>query len=168
MSRVYVGIDNGLDGALVALSESAGLAPIWMHEMPTRMKSKGREVNADLVLSVLESLHVSLRDDVTVVLETPGKHSPGLMALCSMWDSYGVLRAICEVKGIRHHRIAPQKWQKEMLPGCAKGNTKPFALSVAKQLWPTETFLRTPRCSKPDEGMVDAVLIAEYARKNKL
>lgn len=165
---IYLGIDNGLTGGLVALSDVSGLAPIRMDVMPVRKKSNGNEVNAELVLAFIESLHCDVRCDLTVILETPGKHSPGVQALCSMWDSYGVLRAICEVKGIRHHRITPQQWQKVMLPGCEKGNTKPFALSVARRLWPAESWLATPRSSTPHSGLIDAALIAEYARTKQL
>ena len=106
--------------------------------------------------------------NLTVILETPGKHSPGAQALCSMWDSYGCIRGILESRGIRHHRIAPQQWQKKMLVGCAKGDTKPAALAKARQLWPQETWLASSRCSKPHDGMIDAALIAEYGRISNL
>lgn len=165
---IYLGIDNGLTGGLVALSDVAGVTPIFLHVMPTRKKSKGNEVNADLVLASIESLHCDVRTDLTVILEIPGKHSPGAQALCSMWDSFGALRAICEVKGIRHHRITPQQWQKAMLPGCEKGNTKPFAQSVARRLWPAETWLATARSKVPHDGLIDAALIAEYGRIKQL
>lgn len=165
---VYAGIDNGLHGAIVALSDVPGCPPIFTHVMPVRSKAKGNEVAADRVLDILETLHCDLRMGLTVILETPGKHSPGAQALCSMWDSYGAIRAILEIKGIRHHRIAPQTWQKVMLPGCEKGNTKPFALSVARRLWPSETWLATPRSKVPHDGVVDGALLAEYGRMKGL
>ena len=168
MTKIYLGIDNGLKGGLVALSSLAGVAPIAMAAMPTRKKSSGNEVAAELVMAFIDGLHCDIRSSLTVIIETPGKHSPGAQALCSMWDSYGVLRAICEVKGIRHHRITPQTWQKKMLPGCEKGNTKPFAESVARRLWPAETWLATAKCSTPHDGLIDAALMAEYARREKL
>jgi hypothetical protein len=163
---IYIGIDNGLTGGLVALSDHPG-PPIAMAPMPTRGKTKGNEVDADAAWKWI-STYWNTIEDVTVILETPGKHSPGLMALCSMWDSYGALRSILETRGIRHHRITPQAWQKVIMPGCAKGDTKPAALAKVRQLWPTETFLRSPRCTKPDEGMIDAALIAEYGRIKNL
>jgi len=161
---VYVGVDNGLDGGLVALSATPGAGIIDRIAMPTQKTGKGREVDALLVLAWLESL--GTYSALCVTLETPGKHSPGLQALCSMWDSYGALRAICATRGIRHYRIAPQTWQKAMLPGCEKGQTKPFALSVARRLWPEEKWLASPRCSKPHDGMIDGALIAEFSRRN--
>jgi hypothetical protein len=102
------------------------------------------------------------RKDITVILETPGKHSPGVMALCSMWDSYGAIRSILETRGYRHHRIAPQTWQKAVLGNVEKGQTKPAALSRARQLWPDESFLATSKSTKPHEGLIDSALIAYY------
>jgi hypothetical protein len=159
-AMIYIGIDNGLTGGLVALSDHPG-PPIAMRAMPTRGKAKGNEVDALEVWAFFARFD---RDKITVIIETPGKHSPGAQALCSMWDSYGAIRGILESRGMRHHRITPQQWQKRMLPGCAKGDTKPAALAKARQLWPQETWMATPRSSTPDGGIIDAALIAEYGR----
>lgn len=166
MSRIYLGIDNGLKGGLVALSDHPG-PPLAMAPMPTRGKAKGNEVDAELVWAWIQAFNEPT-DQLTVLLEIPGKHSPGAQALCSMWDSFGAIRGILETRRIRHHRIQPQAWQKVMLPGCAKGDTKPAALAKAKQLWPNETFLASVRCSVPHDGLVDAALIAEYGRIKNL
>ena len=162
---VIIGIDNGLTGGLVAISDHPG-PPIGMMIMPTRGKTKGNEVDP---LAIIEWLHLyGPLQNITVILETPGKHSPGAQALCSMWDSYGAIRGVLESYRIRHHRITPQAWQKVMLVGCAKGDTKPAALAKARQLWPDESWLASPRCTKPHDGMIDAALIAEYGRIKNL
>jgi hypothetical protein len=82
-----------------------------------------------------------------------------------MWDCYGVIRGILESCNIRHIRVDPQIWQKEMLGKVPKGETKPFARAKAKELWVTETWLATPRSKKAHEGLVDAALIAEFYRR---
>lgn len=163
---IYIGIDNGLTGGLVALGENPG-PPISAVPMPTRGKTKGNEVDARAIYEWLLSLDTAF-DRMSVTLETPGKYSPGVQALCSMWDSYGAIRAVLECRDIRHHRKAPQAWQKVMLIGCKKGDTKPAALARVRQLWPAERWLASPRCSKPHDGMIDAALIAEYSRILKL
>jgi hypothetical protein len=162
---IYVGTDNGLTGALVAIEDYVG-AILQKSVMPLQGKAKGNEVDCVAVRNFLDSL--GGHEQITVILETPGKHSPGVQALCSMWDSYGAIRAILETRGIRHHRIAPQTWQKAMLGNVAKGQTKPAALSKARQLWPAEKWLKTPRCTTPHEGLIDAALIAEYGRIKNL
>lgn len=167
MAHIYIGIDNGLTGGLVALSDHPG-PPIEMIVMPTRGKTKGNEVDAKEVYFILSAISGGLSGRITVILETPGKHSPGAQALCSMWDSYGAIRGVLESRGIRHHRITPQAWQKKMLPGCAKGDTKPAALAKARQLWPQENWLATPRSTVAHGGLIDAALIAEYGRISNL
>ena len=163
MAHIYIGIDNGLTGGLVALSDHPG-PPIEMIVMPTRGKTNGNEVDAKEVYFILSAISGGLSGRITVILETPGKHSPGAQALSSMWDSYGAIRGVLESRGIRHHRITPQAWQKKMLPGCAKGDTKPAALAKARQLWPQENWLATPRSTVAHGGLIDAALIAEYGR----
>lgn len=163
---IYIGIDNGLSGGLAAIMPAG--EPTCL-AMPTRGKAKGNEIDASAVAKWMGELSIGFPDErLTVILETPGKFSKGVQAISSMWDSYGALRAICEVLVLRHHRITPQAWQKVMLPGCKKGDTKPAALQKAKQLWPEEAFLATARSTKPHEGLIDAALIAEYGRRMNL
>lgn len=160
---MYIGIDNGLSGGIAAVESPGELLKLWT--MPTRNKSKGNEVDGEFVASFFDQW---MRDDITVIVETPGKFAKGVQAISSMWDSYGCIRGILESRGIRHHRITPQSWQKVMLVGCKAGDTKPAALAKARQLWPDENWLASPRCSKPHDGMIDAALIAEYARISRL
>jgi hypothetical protein len=176
-SQIYIGIDNGLTGGIVALSDHPG-PPIGLWKMPTRNKSKGNEVNAYDIWEILCCYDPA---KITVILETPmtgwGSHNKdsegrqfkvSTQSIASMWDSYGAIRGVLESRGIRHHRITPQAWQKVMLVGCAKGDTKPAALAMAGRIWPGETWLATPRSTKPHGGLIDAALIAEYARRMNL
>jgi hypothetical protein len=163
---IYIGIDNGLSGGLAAVHPN-GYTPHLL-AMPTRGKARGNELDAEAVYKWIRSIAAETSESIAVILETPGKFSKGVQAISSMWDSYGALRAVCEVMGLRHHRITPQQWQKVMLPGCAKGDTKPAALQKVRQLWPEETWLATPRSSKPHEGLIEAALIAEYGRRCNL
>jgi hypothetical protein len=160
---ITIGIDNGLTGGMVAVSDHRA-SIIGMTVMPVKGKAKGNEVDSERVFLFLMQWP---RKDITVILETPGKHSPGVMSLCSMWDSYGAIRSILETRGYRHHRIAPQTWQKAVLGNVEKGQTKPAASSRAKQLWPDESFLATAKSTKPHDGLVDSALIAYYGTKLK-
>jgi hypothetical protein len=55
-----------------------------------------------------------------------------------------------------------------MLGKVPAGKTKEYALTKARELWPDETFYATARCSTPHTGIVDAALIAEYGRIQRL
>jgi hypothetical protein len=160
---IYIGIDNGLSGAIVAIEQPGEIRKAAT--MPTRNKTKGNEVDADALSMFFNGFLLS---ETTVLLETPGKFAKGVQAISSMWDSYGATRAVLETLRLRHLRITPQSWQKIMLPNCAKGDTKPAATLKARQLWPQETWLATPRSTTAHLGLIDAALIAEYGRRGQL
>jgi hypothetical protein len=159
---IIIGIDNGISGALVALSAYSGMV-LDSILMPTRTNGTSRECDAIAVCEWIEKFQYS--DEVAVALETPSKHSPGTLALCSMWDCYGAIRGILESCGIRHVRIAPRTWQSVMLGVVPKGETKAYARAKAREIWNDEDWLATPRSKKAHEGLVDAALIAEFYRR---
>jgi hypothetical protein len=159
---IIIGIDNGISGALVALSAYSGMV-LESILMPTRITGSSRECDAVAVCEWIENF--THTDDIAVALETPSKHSPGTLALCSMWDCYGAIRGILESCGIKHVRIAPRTWQSVMLGVVPKGETKAYARAKAAQIWPDEDWLATPRSKKAHEGFIDAALIAEFYRR---
>ena len=162
--KIIIGIDNGVSGGLAAVTETSFL--LSMIAMPIQKARKGNEIDAKAVWQWISDMDISY-DKLTVIIEEPGG-SKSAKAATSMAGSFHCLRTICEIKGIRWHRITPQIWQKDLLPGCKSGDTKPRALAAVKALWPGESFLAT-ECSKvAHEGLVDAALIAEYARRKNL
>lgn len=161
---IYIGIDNGVSGGLVALSKQGCL--ITALPMPILKARKGNEVDPVAVWNWMDDMLIT-RDDAIIAIEEPGG-SKSAKAATSMAGSFHALRALCALKRLRWERITPQLWQKSMLPGANAGETKPRALEAVKRLWPNETFLATERSTKPHEGLIDAALIAEYARRKNL
>jgi len=162
---IIIGIDNGISGSLVAISAYHGKV-IDKILMPTRPSDKSRECDAMAVCEWIERF--TCTDDIAVALEPPSKHSPGTLALCSMWDCYGAIRGILESCGIKHVRIAPRTWQAEMLGVVPKGETKAYARAKAREIWADEEWLATPRSKKAHEGFIDAALIEEFYRRKLL
>jgi len=165
---IYIGIDNGVTGGIAAISPAVGVGIICMCPMPIQKTRKGNEIDIRSVWVFLEDeLLISHNiEKVTVIIEEPAG-SKSACAASSMAGSFHSLRAMCELKGLRHLRITPHAWQKPML-SAAKGETKPAALTKARSLWPAENWLATTKCKKPHEGMIDAALIAEYGRIKQL
>jgi hypothetical protein len=165
---IYIGIDNGLQGALAAIGDTGEI--ISVIPMPTTGKKSGNEIIPEDIVVWLQDIQELVSPDLTLVIEVPGKFSPGRMALTSMWDSFGSLRTIAATQKLRYHRVPPQRWQAKMLPGCAAGDTKPAALARVKQLWPRYEvpLLKEKGKSVKHHGVPDALLIAEYARLERL
>jgi hypothetical protein len=167
--KIYAGIDNGLLGAIGLVSEEGEL--LGYVAMPTTNNGKGRDIDIKTVWSYLKPL--ADENQLVVVLEAAAKHSPGKLALCSTWFSFGHLIALMQLKNLRHEIVPPQKWQKlfwtkPKMPKDQKFNTKAAALMAAKKLWPHESFLASSKSKRPHDGIVDALLIAEAGRRLNL
>lgn len=159
----YLGIDNGISGGLALVSEQ-GLM-VYYTAMPTQQTRKGNEIDVRTLRLWLDDHHI-LPVNAVAVIEEPGG-SKSAAAGASMAGSFHALRSLLELRGFRHARVTPQKWQKEIL-NCGTGETKPVALQKAQTLWPEEQFLATERSKVPHTGIIDAALIAEYGRRKAL
>lgn len=156
--KSYIGIDNGISGGIAIVDEKG--RHLYAIPMPVTKHGKRSEIDVRKVKAVLAPLH----GDILVTIEEPGG-AKSYHAAVSMAASFHALRAVVECLCIPLQRITPAKWQKPMLKAKA-GDTKPAALKKVLELWPTANLLGTPRCTIPNTGIIDALLIAEWARTN--
>jgi len=150
-----IGIDNGVSGALCYLSPHGKI--ISYLKMPVIKTPHGNEID---VCAISEWMFNNNAWNATMVIEKPCG-SKSAMAAKSMAASYASIYTMFRLRNQVLNRISARDWQKPLLK-CASGDTKPAALKLAKTLWPDETFLRTERCTTPDDGIIDAALIAHY------
>lgn len=163
MKGLYVGIDNGISGAVTVLNQEGAITSSF-----TLPSTRGRAYN-ELDVRTFHKLMYDgglCRDTVkAVVVEAPGG-SQSAAAAVVMSGVFHALRAYLDLFQFRWERVTPQAWQKVLLgANIPKGTTKALALDAARRLWPVEKFLATDRSKVPHEGIVDAALIAEYGRR---
>ena len=163
-----IGIDNGISGGLVAISDHDG-SYIDGITMPSKRWRSRNEIDVlavrKWILAVCDGEPSKI---LSVTIEEPNNSRTPSTAY-SVASSFHSLRAMLDIwEIITWHRITPQSWQKVMLPKCKAGDTKPRALALARELWPEESFLASPRCKVPHDGLIDAALIAEFSRRQKL
>ena len=156
---MIVGVDNGLDGGLAAISTYTG-AIIDKTIMPTLQRSKRREVDTRKVYEWL----MELESPFLFAIEEPLHHAKSSQAVRSMGISFGKLLGLAESRQWDTKCVSVQKWQKKMLGFVPKGKTKEAALWKAEALAPDEWWQKSKRASKAHDGMVDAFLIARYIR----
>jgi len=154
---MIVGIDNGLDGGLCAISAFNGVL-IAKTAMPCQQRSKKREVDTRKVNEWL----LNLNTPFVLAIEEPLAHAKSSQAVRSMAISFGKLIGMAECKDYEVARVSVQKWQRKMLGFVPKGMTKIAALNTAERLAPEENWLKNKRCRTPHDGMIDAFLIARY------
>lgn len=163
MSDIVIGIDNGVSGGVCVLSGHHGLI-VGCFPMPVQKVTSRTEVNVcDLVL-MLDKVDHKWRGGVVFIEEPNNSRTPS--TAYSVAASFHAVRGMLDIYDVATVRITPQRWQRAMLGKVPTGQTKPAALAKARMLWPDETWLASPRCKVPHDGMVDAALIAEYGRKS--
>jgi hypothetical protein len=159
---MIIGIDNGLDGGLVAISKTTG-SIINKTIMPTQHRAGKREVDTRKLYDWIMSLG-QCADDFLVAVEEPLKHAKSSQAVRSMGISFGKIVGLCESRQWAHCCVSVHKWQKKMIGNTPKGKTKEAALWKAECLAPDECWQKSKRATKPHDGMVDAFLIAHYIK----
>lgn len=156
---MIVGIDNGLDGGICAVSDFSGEI-IGKCAMPTFKRSGKREIDTVSIYRWITDLNT----EPLIAIEEPLKHAKSSQAMRSMGISYGKILGMSESHGWKVRPIQVLDWHKAVLGKVPKSLTKVFALREATRRAPEENWVKSDRCSTPHDGMVDAYLIACYAR----
>lgn len=158
---IVIGIDPGLDGALVALVRGSD-ATITVLDTPTLTvqgpKGNKREYNLASMSEMVRSLAVpGTRAFVEKVHSMPGQ---GVRSMFSMGVGLGAWLGILAGLQIPYELVTPQRWKKALLPDM--GKDKDASRLRAIQLFPAHANLFA---RKKDDGRADAMLIAEYGRR---
>ena len=174
--KVRVGIDIGSDGAYAIFG-------VYGEDLSYGKIPKVSEEQDMSQLANIISHHGF--DDIHVVIED--LHSvfgSSAKSNFAFGQNNGLIKGMLQTLQIPYTLIGPKKWQKEMWQGIRpveilvkgktnkdgspkyKVDTKATSLIAAKRLFPKETFLATERSKVPHDGIVDAILIAEYCRRN--
>ena len=118
--------------------------------------------------SPLEVKITTSRRDVFVFVEQSIPLPPKLKAGSLAQFQRGVCRGwswMLTALEIPHELVHPRTWQSSMLRDTPGKDTKARSLLVAQRLFPTVELRRTARSRKADDGLSDALLIAEYGRR---
>jgi len=152
----YVGIDVGLGGAIAGIYGDGA----WVVPMPTL----GTKQRKTLDLGEIASSLVYEQRFVCLEEVSPGPKM-GKAQCMRLGQSQAYIVGMLVATGIPYQIVKPRIWQKEMLTANIRGDTKRAAIAAAKALFPGVSLKRTERCTKDDDGMADALLLAEFARR---
>lgn len=150
---LHVGIDPGRKGAWAALShgEVVEYGPL---------PYAGNEL--DVVALRREWEH--LNDDLFVAVEKQmGLQKDGVTNVATIMRNYGRLTALLECCGIPHIIVTPQTWKKDILAGTSRD--KAASVDYVRRRYPL-VDLTPGRKRVPDDGIADAVCIAEHAARS--
>lgn len=167
---IYVGIDPGAKGGIVAIEDNEVIAK---HTMP--LNADGT-INNKMLASVLKSL-IYDDDRVNTRFGLEKVHSLFGMSAKSNF-SFGQNFQACisalDIVGASWEFIQPKTWQKDIFEGMneiknskGKRDTKKMALMACERMHPDVDLRPTERSKKFHDGLVDALCIAEYLQRRK-
>jgi len=140
----YIGIDPGKHGAMAIVTDGVILTVPFDE---TAYIEALEYVDTEAAVCCLE--HVG---------SMPGQ---GVTSMFSFGENFGFIRGVLQTYGIRYELVRPQKWKKEFSVTADKN----ASCAVAHRLFPNVSLKRTERCRTDDDGIAEALLMAEYARR---
>lgn len=166
--KTYIGIDNGISGAVV-FNTGGVLRKAFV--MPSQRVGTHNELD---VLEWSSRMFGAVKElglkDYLLVLEAPRGSKLNFSALPVMHGVFHAIRAWAVIYGMPLRRIVSQKWQDDLLGSKRpKGMTKEMAITKAREFWPKHDWSDPgrPNSHALHPGIVDAALISEYARLAK-
>lgn len=149
---IIAGIDPGLKGGMACIDTEG---TVWAEPLP----HIGKDIDLHSVLSALPPA-----DEVdAVIVESLGVR-PGQSAQSGKTQgvNWGRLVGGLEVAGYSIRQVRPQDWKAKVLRGTKKD--KSDAITFVSRAYPVVN-LRPGKCRTPQDGLADAVCIAEYGRQ---
>lgn len=150
--KVYCGFDPGKDGALAILGyrDDPVLVPFSEEEYAAWL--------CRLSLLTRNGIDGSVFCVVEHVGAMPGQ---GVTSCFSFGQNFGFILGLLTANCIPYELVRPQRWKKEF--SCT--SDKNTSIEVARRLFPGVDLRRTPQCRKPHDGVSEALLMAEYAKR---
>ena len=145
---IYLGIDPGKHGAL-AIIETKG----------DDEKAQVIPFDKSAYLEVFDELQGAIaKCCLEHVSAMPGQ---GVTSMFHFGESFGWLQGVLDAFDVPYELVRPQKWKKEF----SITSNKNSSIAVCKRLFPGVSLLPSERSRKDHDGMAEALLMAEYARR---
>lgn len=152
---IHIGIDPGLSGAIVAIFPDG---PIEFHDMPILEIKKKSQLDYAGLAHILR--RYPARGEVMAAIELVGAMpGQGVSSMFKFGQCYGASLATLAALQIPYQTITPPVWKRAYR---LVGEDKDASRSRALELFPAcvEHLKR-----KKDHGRADALLLAEYLRR---
>lgn len=172
-SKAYVSIDPGKTGAICAMVNERFIGK-WVIPL------LGKEVDIKALYNIISGLIgkynvVLILEEVHSIFGTSASSNFTFGFVC------GVIEAIVVSQDVKLIKVQPKAWQKTIWCNAdltykpkkpeqknASIDTKATSLRAAVRLFPTEDFTKSARSTNAHDGIIDAALISEYARRMNL
>lgn len=163
MSKIYVGIDNGVSGTIAFIGDEIETkfyhTPIKKEQDYTKSKKIVSRLDYQIFMNLFSEYN---KNDIILLLERPLVNSTRFNATASALRCHEAELIMIEIMGLKYMFIDSKEWQSVLLPRGIKGTDeqKKASLDIGNRLFPQfSDFKHKDR---------DGLLIAEYARRKNL
>lgn len=142
----FIGIDPGKHGALA-----------WMHgdELCCALP-----LTKEALVDSLEALSYTGEQIRCCLEKVHAMPKQGSVSMFTFGEGYGYIKGVLDTLRIPYQEVQPQKWKVEF----SLGKDKARSIEVCKQLFPTAKLI-PEGARKEQDGLAEAILMAEYARR---
>ena len=146
---IYIGIDPGKNGGIAVIDTFQQSYDVYVFSEEILLKKlyQFSKYKTNSIKCVLEKVNAM-----------PGQ---GVVSMFNFGQNYGFIQGVLKAYNIPFELVPPQKWKKEF----SVTSDKNTSIEVAKRLFPQVNLKATERCKKDHDGMAEALLMAEYARR---
>ena len=143
---IYIGCDPGKTGSM-AIIWHTGDVEVIPFDKAGYINAIARANETDECKCCLEHVSAMPRQGVTSTF--------------SFGENFGWCQGVLDAYGVSYELVRPQKWKREFSVTADKNTS----IEVCKRLFPDVSLKRTENCRKDDDGMAEALLMCEYARR---
>ena len=110
-------------------------------------------------MTALKNMGVGITACVEKVGAMPGQ---GVTSMFNFGKSAGYIEGVLSALGIPYQLVMPKRWKGEFT---LNGKDKAASVAVCRKLFPEICLKRSDRCRVDSDGMAEALLLAEFARR---
>lgn len=141
---IYIGIDPGKSGSMAIIDgDEISLVPFEPREYIRAIAG------------------LADRKAVCCLEHVSAMPRQGVVSTFNFGSNFGWIQGVLDSFGVSYELVRPAKWKKEFSVTADKNSS----IAVCKRLFPDVSLLRTENCRKDDDGLAEALLMAEYARR---
>jgi crossover junction endodeoxyribonuclease RuvC len=143
--RTFIGVDPGKSGALAVIHPdgTVEITPFDAVQYSKRLSE------------------LRYHDAVCCVEKVGAMPGQGVVSMFNFGHNFGFIEGVLQANEIPYQLVPPQTWKKEF----SLSSDKAKSIEVCQKLFPHANLLATSRSRKPNDGMAEALLLAEYARR---
>lgn len=144
--KYFLGIDPGKKGGIALISDDSRVIRALAYT-DTALLDIANSLTDEDCRCCLEKVHSMPKQ--------------GVASTFAFGASYGFIKGVLEALGLSYQEVLPQRWKKEF----GLSTDKAASVDVCRRLFPAQSLRASDRCRTDHDGIAEALLMAEYARR---